>query len=219
MTRIGDVQSTLNTAAVNSDWNTASSVYHAPSKTRKNACRHGFRKAFKTSGGVKYSPRQFSVPTKYLTSVEQENELKNMNLLANGAGNYDSLYPTMVRMDQNMLAKSSATNAVMSKFDSAWLSQNDGLRLKVGFYGTTPDMTLDVSNDFGEMTPVWRYFGSMDGTFRLYPSTQVAQAYDPTQRSWFRQAIGDGSKTLVSTPYEDAFGMGYGALEKVLKTL
>jgi len=49
----------------------------------------------------------------------------------------------------------------------------------------------------------------MEGTFRMYPSTQIPQAYDPAQRGWFRQALGDKSKTFISTPYEDAFGMGY----------
>merc|ERR1719186_2336215 len=38
---------------------------------------------------------------------------------------------------------------------------------------------------------------------------QIPQAYDPAQRGWFRQAIGGEEKTFISTPYEDAFGMGY----------
>ena len=100
-----------------------------------------------------------------------------------------------------------------------WLSQNEVFSLKFGFHGTTSDMVLRTENESVELAPVSRYFGSMEGTFRLYPSTRVAQAYDPAQRGWFRQAIADKSKTFISTPYEDAFGMDYGALKKVLKSV
>ena len=214
VTRIGDVQSTLHTNAVNSDGLTKSSAYHAPSKFKQGACRHGFRKAFKTTGGVKFAPRQFSVPTKYVTSVENEQELVSMNNLVNDE-TITNKWGSMITMETSMMAKNLAANAVMSGFDASWLSQNDKLILRLGFYKNTPDMVLDISGDSGEMAPVWRYFGSMDGTFRMYPSTQIAQAYDPAQRGWFRQAIGDKSKTFISTPYEDAFGMGYSALNSV----
>ena len=50
----------------------------------------------------------------------------------------------------------------------------------------------------------------MEGTFRVWPSIQLAQAYDPAQRGWFIEAMrGDKATTYISAPYEDAFGMGY----------
>merc|ERR1712167_191813 len=95
--------------------------------------------------------------------------------------------------------------------DSSWLKQNDHLTsFFTGFFGgVSTHMVLDILDGSAELIPVWRYFGSMDGTFRMYPSTQLPQAYDPAQRGWFRQAVGDEQKTFISTPYEDAFGMGY----------
>ena len=157
------------------------------------------------------APRQFEIPTKYVNFAESDQEIVQMEDFVN-----DKI-ETNANMKTGVIAKSMATNKMMSGFDASWLSQNEVLSLKVGFYGTTPDMVLETENESVELAPVWRFFGSMEGTFRLYPSTQVAQAYDPAQRSWFRQAIADKSKTFISTPYEDAFGMGYGALKKVLE--
>ena len=50
VTRIGDVQATLDTTVMNSDVVIKASTYHVPTESKPNACRHGFRKAFKTSG-------------------------------------------------------------------------------------------------------------------------------------------------------------------------
>ena len=204
VTRIGDTQSALNTADVNSNGVAKSSSYHAPPQSKAGACRHGFRKAFKTTGGVKFAPRQFSIPSKYMNSVESDMELGKMDDLVNDK---TSINPNM---ETTLLAKSTATNKLMSGLDASWLSQNDQLTKN---FGSSTDLVLDMLDDSGELAPVWRYFGSMEGTFRMYPSTQIPQAYDPSQRGWFRQASGVTANTFISTPYEDAFGMGYTELD------
>ena len=205
VTRIGDIQSALDTTNANSNGLAKPSTYHASSESKAGACRHGFRKAFKTTGGVKFAPRQFSIPTKYMNSVESDMELEKMEDLVNGK---TSINPNM---ETTLLEKSTATNKVMSGLDASWLSQNAQL---TNNFGSSTDMVLDMFDESSELAPVWRYFGSMEGTFRMYPSTQIPQAYDPAQRGWFRQALGDKSKTFISTPYEDAFGMGYRALDR-----
>jgi hypothetical protein len=67
VTRIGYVQATLDTTVMNSDVVIKAFTYHVPTESdldsKPNACRHGFRTAFKTSTGVIFEPRQFETPT------------------------------------------------------------------------------------------------------------------------------------------------------------
>merc|ERR1719219_768306 len=74
VTRSGDVQSTIDT---DSKVAVKTSTYHAYSEGW--ACRHGFRKAFRSTGGVKFAPRQFAGPTLYMNTNETSSEIKDMN--------------------------------------------------------------------------------------------------------------------------------------------
>ena len=139
-----------------------------------------------------------------MNSVESDLELGKMEDLVNDKTSNNP------NMEAALLVKSRATNKLMSGLDASWLSQNVQINKN---FGSSTYMVLDILDDSSELAPVWRYFGSMEGTFRMYPSTQIPQAYDPAQRGWFRQAVGETAKTFISTPYEDAFGMGYIALE------
>jgi len=98
-----------------------------------------------------------------------------------------------------------------SEFDAVWQEQDKVLDT---LYSGGLLAALDMSTQ--EAIPVWRYYGSMDGTFRLYPGAKVAQQYDPIDRPWFSRALTDAQSnpdktpaTFISTPYLDAFGMGY----------
>ena len=190
-----DTQDTLNSL------NPQPSTYHVPQAYQAGVCRHGFRKAFVNSGGVKFAPRQFLIPTKYMTENETDIELQKMDDLLNGiAENHANLDPTLIETSR-------ATNIIMSGLDANWRNQDYKL---ADLLGSSSEMVINYNDASSELVPVWRYFGSIEGTFRVWPNTQLAQAYDPAQRGWFAQALrGEEGTTFISTPYIDAFGMGY----------
>lgn len=201
VTKAGDLQSTLDTNQVFATVEPKTSTYHVAKKDQAGVCAHGFRRAYKSSGGVKFSPRQFSIPTRYITENETEVELGRMNDLING------VVDSHANLQNDVVGKTRATNYIMSGLDSNWKTQDTEL-LKL--FGSSSSMVIDTNNADSEVIPVWRYFGSIEGTFRVWPSTQLAQAYDPAQRGWFTQALrGVKGTTFISAPYIDAFGMGY----------
>ena len=68
-----------------------------------NACRHGSRKVFKTSGGVKFAPRQFEIPTKYVNFAESDQEIVQIEDFVNDK------VETNANMKTAVIAKSVAT--------------------------------------------------------------------------------------------------------------
>ena len=103
VTRIGDVQATLDITVMNSNVVTKASTYHVPTESKPNACRHGFRKAFKTSGGVKFAPRQFEISKKYVNFAESDQEIVQMEDFVNDK------VETNANMKTVVIAKSVAT--------------------------------------------------------------------------------------------------------------
>jgi len=201
ITKVGDLKSTLDTAQVFSDLTVQPSNYHIATTNQDGVCSHGFRKAYKNKGGVKFAPRQFAIPSKYTTTNETDTEIDMMSKLLNGQAT------SHANLDSNLIDVSRATNVITSALDIQWKSQDDKLFKE---YGSSTEMIVDLLNQDNELVPVWRYFGSIEGTLRVWPSIQLAQGYDPAQRGWFIEAMrGDASTTYISAPYEDAFGMGY----------
>ncbi|XP_022224517.2 VWFA and cache domain-containing protein CG16868 [Drosophila obscura] len=54
-----------------------------------------------------------------------------------------------------------------------------------------------------------RYMASVSGVLQLYPGCLLSSSYDPTRRSWFRQAMAQPGKIVSTAPYLDAGGAGY----------
>ncbi|MGG2093398.1 methyl-accepting chemotaxis protein [Bacillus sp. S13(2024)] len=48
------------------------------------------------------------------------------------------------------------------------------------------------------------YFGTQDEVFVREPSIQMPEGYKPTDRPWYKDAIKDGDKVIVTAPYESS---------------
>ena len=162
VTKVGDLQSTLDTQQTLSNISPQPSTYHVPQYDQAGVCSHGFRRAYKNSGGVKFAPRQFLIPTKYMTENETTIELEKMaDLLNDVAQNHANLDPELIETSR-------ATNFIMSGLDVKWRDQDNKL---YDYFGSSSDMVIDKENADSELVPVWRYFGSIEGTFRVWPNT------------------------------------------------
>lgn len=54
-----------------------------------------------------------------------------------------------------------------------------------------------------------RYVTSMNGVMVMYPGAVLPNDFEPTKRIWFRMALQNIGKLVVTTPYLDAAGAGY----------
>lgn len=48
------------------------------------------------------------------------------------------------------------------------------------------------------------YYGTASGKFSLYPSEKMPDGYDATTRTWYKQAIENKGKVIITPPYKDA---------------
>lgn len=63
--------------------------------------------------------------------------------------------------------------------------------------------------DFESLDKVkWTYVGMRSGVFRTYPGHPSNRNYDPTRRPWYLRAVANPDKTVISTAYMDAAGVG-----------
>merc|ERR1712159_203462 len=175
---------------------TSDFVYHRMDLVASDTCKHGWRIAKKKEAAVKFSARQFSNPTEYLVENETETSVNAlMTFLNTGSGT------------TNFVDGSTTRSYVFAsgQLDVAWKAQDTELD---GIYASDKaKTTIQIGTDVP--IAVWRYYGSSDGTIRLWPGIHIAQNYDPTVRPWYRLAMTNTDKTFLSTPYLDAFGMGY----------
>ena len=56
---------------------------------------------------------------------------------------------------------------------------------------------------------VRKYVASAHGVMIMYPGLQLASSYDATRRDWFRKALENVGRIVVSKPYVDVGGAGY----------
>lgn len=68
----------------------------------------------------------------------------------------------------------------------------------------------DSSNE-GSLSPyiIRRYVASMNGAVLMYPAVVLPNDFEPSKRIWFRKAVENVGKLVVTTPYLDAGGAGY----------
>lgn len=48
------------------------------------------------------------------------------------------------------------------------------------------------------------YFGTIDGRFKIYPNNEMPQGFDPRERSWYKQAVDNKGKVIITLPFRDA---------------
>ncbi|NMM65978.1 methyl-accepting chemotaxis protein [Clostridium sp. P21] len=48
------------------------------------------------------------------------------------------------------------------------------------------------------------YYGTSSGKFTIYPNAKMPDGYDATKRDWYKQALNNKGKVIVTPPYKDA---------------
>lgn len=68
-----------------------------------------------------------------------------------------------------------------------------------------------VSTNENGMSPyiIRRYVTSLNGVVLMYPGVVLPNDFEPSKRIWFRMAVENVGKLVVTTPYLDAGGAGY----------
>ena len=179
-------------------------------------CSHGFRNSFKDSEGLtravmKWSPRQFKHPLDYKLN-DYIDVIQNKAIFDNSGSS--------PARDPNELK---ASVKILSNLDQIWQEQDQFFMMHADdlaamSYDLENVANIAASTDSASFTAnaqkplpvgVWRYFGAADGSFRIIPGIEIADNYDPTLRPWYKLAMTNPDQTLITTPYADAFGMGF----------
>ncbi|AGX41369.1 methyl-accepting chemotaxis protein [Clostridium saccharobutylicum] len=48
------------------------------------------------------------------------------------------------------------------------------------------------------------YFGTADGGFQIYPNNKMPDGFDPRERTWYKQALDNKGKVIITLPFKDA---------------
>ncbi|AKA69645.1 methyl-accepting chemotaxis protein [Clostridium scatologenes] len=48
------------------------------------------------------------------------------------------------------------------------------------------------------------YYGTSSGKFTIYPNAKMPDGYDSTKRDWYKQALNNKGKVIITSPYKDA---------------
>lgn len=48
------------------------------------------------------------------------------------------------------------------------------------------------------------YFGTTDGGFQIYPNKKMPDGFDPRERPWYKQAMDNKGKVIITLPFADA---------------
>lgn len=67
-------------------------------------------------------------------------------------------------------------------------------------------MILDVLKSVKESDEdiLCMYYGTASGKFDTYPIEEMPEGYDATSRPWYKQAVDNKGKVIISDPYKDA---------------
>lgn len=71
--------------------------------------------------------------------------------------------------------------------------------------------TKHDASDNGDLSPyiIRRYLTSMNGVVLMYPGVVLPNDFEASKRIWYRKAVSNVGKLVVTTPYLDAGGAGY----------
>eukprot|EP00761_Pharyngomonas_kirbyi_P005291 gb/GECH01005296.1/.p1 GENE.gb/GECH01005296.1/~~gb/GECH01005296.1/.p1 ORF type:complete len:1239 (+),score=289.74 gb/GECH01005296.1/:1-3717(+) len=139
---------------------------------------------------VKLAPRAFCNANEYVqdiengTSVQEMQTVINMPKTASSGCNSNDRYQDPAYTDLARIRSGVRTDIKLSHIaEYVWKNQTDD-RI------------------------VWRYLGTNRGVFRIYPGTPSNKTFDPTERVWYQQSLGNKNRFTISTPYIDALGAG-----------
>jgi methyl-accepting chemotaxis protein len=48
------------------------------------------------------------------------------------------------------------------------------------------------------------YYGMTDGGFRIYPNNKMPEGFDPRERTWYKQAMDNRGRIIITLPFKDA---------------
>nr|XP_026693365.1 VWFA and cache domain-containing protein 1-like isoform X2 [Ciona intestinalis] len=66
--------------------------------------------------------------------------------------------------------------------------------------------SLELWDGFGQdekMYNIWRYFGSHEGVFRIFPAVEMFKSYDHTTQGWYKTAIHNKDRIIITPVYQD----------------
>ena len=153
------------------------SVYHRLDLQSGVAkCKHLDQPATKTTSVFKLAPEAFKQPAVYLETQEDSNYVTQwVNWIKTG-----SSPPLDLHNEQQLRRDVIATDAISSYWEST-ASNNDVMPYTA-----------------------WRYIGTAEGTFRIFPGAAFPVEYNPTARPWYNRALSFRGSNAISTPYKDA---------------
>ncbi|QEK11615.1 hypothetical protein FQB35_04140 [Crassaminicella thermophila] len=86
-------------------------------------------------------------------------------------------------------------------FKKLFLGSNDNTQDNRNY-----ELAMSILKDLTESDTdiMFAYFGTADGEMYSYPEDELPEDYDPRVRPWYKKAIENKGKTVLSEPYQDA---------------
>ncbi|OOM11337.1 methyl-accepting chemotaxis protein [Clostridium saccharobutylicum] len=112
-------------------------------------------------------------------AVTSQQTLSEVN---NGIDNYFYGFENMVTM--------LATNYDVVNSDNS---------MNVSFIPGVLQNAKEIDNDIFSA-----YFGTADGEFHIYPNNKMPDGFDPRERTWYKQALDNKGKAIITLPFKDA---------------
>ncbi|XP_061386157.1 VWFA and cache domain-containing protein CG16868 [Musca vetustissima] len=125
------------------------------------------------------------------------------------------LHNNRVSSSQNQL-KTISESIIAYLKDSTGLLANPGLRPQIrqevnALYTAMQHLKKRHQDARGSLRNfiIRRYIASVNGVLQVYPGCLLNNLFDPSQRTWYRKAIQNPGRLVVTEPYLDAAGAGY----------
>ncbi|KAI8511662.1 hypothetical protein Bbelb_107620 [Branchiostoma belcheri] len=170
-----DEDKTINVPNQVNPENGRDSIFHRLDlTTNANVCRRYDNFASLEGSTVMFTPKAYTDPIGYLSSVETAEDVANIEQFLND---------------------------VTGTVDNPGLL--DGIRTDVV-------LTAAIEQYWGEKASdsVWRYVGTRNGMFRIFPGIALDRRYDPTQQGWYKRALSRPNDYTFSRPVPSPFGGG-----------
>ncbi|XP_078487608.1 VWFA and cache domain-containing protein 1-like [Ciona intestinalis] len=138
-------------------------------------CKHLSSYGAKDQSSVMLSPRAYQHPSQYLSKSETAADVTSLKNYMLGTG------PNTANV------KNSIRNVVYatSKLEQLWTEIS----------GASQELQREI---------LWRYIGTKEGVFRMYPGTELPKNFDPVVRPWYEHALANRDKFVITPPYRDA---------------
>ncbi|MCX7951184.1 MAG: cache domain-containing protein, partial [Clostridiales bacterium] len=97
-------------------------------------------------------------------------------------------------------------SAYVDQFIEKYQKQIDSIAKNPGTLNLNVDNFYTFVQSIKESDPsiLFAYMGTEDKQMLIYPKTELPQGYDPTSRPWYKEAVANSGKFIVTEPYEHA---------------